>query len=197
MTNKKNKEEVLQYIQLLAEEKVLTKKELIKAYDSGHETEHDVVLTKKAEMSDILYYIGGAIVFLGIVTMLFQNWSVINFATKILITLGSGIGAYVVGFIFNRNKKTAAMSSVFFLISALTTPIGFWLIFDQVGLDASSFGAQTLISGMMLTTFLLSYVIFRKNIFILFSILFGTWFFFAFTSYFIGGNPYSTESKNP
>jgi len=42
---------------------------------------------------------------------------------------------------------------------------------------------------------MLSYVVFRKNVFTLFSILFGTWLFFSLTSFMIGGGAYFDSWK--
>ena len=50
------KEEVLQYIKTLAEQKVLTREELDMAYDGGSGIKTDVILTKKLGIAEILYY---------------------------------------------------------------------------------------------------------------------------------------------
>ncbi len=189
------KEEVLQYIRTLAEQKIVTRDELTEAFDSGSGIKQDVVLTKKLGVAEILYYIGGAIVFLGIAILLAQNWTTLGFGTKVLATLGSGIAAYFVGVLFSLDKRTEAVGSAFYLISALVTPIGIWVVFDNAGFDANSYGSQSLISGIMLGTFLLSFAVFRKNVFTLFSILFGTWLFFSLTGWIIGGAPYFNDWK--
>lgn len=189
------KEEVLQYVRALAEQKVVTRDELTEAYDSGSGIKQDVVLTKKLGVAEILYYIGGAIVFLGISILLWQNWSTLGFGTKVLATLGAGIAAYFVGLLFSRDERTETAGSAFYLISALVTPIGLWVVFDNAGFDASSYGSQSLIAGIMLGTFLLSLAVFRKNVFTLFSILFGTWLFFSLTSWMVGGAPYFNDWK--
>jgi hypothetical protein len=189
------KEEVLQYVRSLAEQKVVTKEELEAAFDSGTGIKTDVVLTKKLGIAEILYYIGGAIVFLGIAILLAQNWSTLGFGTRVLASLGAGIAAYFVGLLFSRDERTETAGSAFYLISALVTPIGLYVVFDNAGFDASSYGTQTLISGIMLGTYLLSLLVFRKNIFTLFSILFGTWLFFSLTSLMVGDAPYFDDWK--
>lgn len=181
------KEEILQYIRKLAEQKVISRNELIEAFDSGSHVKQDIAYTKKFGVAEILYYIGGAIVFLGILILLWQNWSTLGFATKVLATLGSGIAAYFVGLIFSRNERTETLDVAFYLISALVTPIGLWIIFDNAGFDTSSYALQSLISGILLLTYLLSLFVLRKNIFALFSILFGTWLFFSLTGWMAGG----------
>lgn len=183
------KEEILQYVRTLAEQKFLTKEELNAAFDAGSGIKTDVVLTKKIGIAEILYYIGGAIVFLGISILLWQNWSTLGFGTKLLATLGAGIAAYIVGVLFSRDERTEAVGSAFYLISALVMPVGLYVVFDKAGFDASSYGVQSLISGILLGTYLLSYAVFRKNVFTLFSILFGTWLFFSLTSFMVGDRP--------
>jgi hypothetical protein len=188
------KEEALEYIRNIAVQKIITKDELVQAYNSGSgEIIKHEALSKNLNIAQILYYIGGAIVFLGIAILVGQNWSTLGFLTKLLATLGSGIATYFIGLLFSRDRRTEILSSAFYLISALVTPIGLWVIFDNFGYT-NSLGVQSLISGIMFLTYLLSLIVFRKNIIVLFSILFGTWFFFSLTSWIIGGNPiFSTE----
>lgn len=190
-----NKEEVLQYIKTLAEQKVVSKEELDAAFDSGNSIKTDTVLTKKLGIAEILYYIGGAVVFLGISILLAQNWATLGFGTKVLATLGAGVAAYFVGLIFSRDERTETVGSAFYLISALTIPMGLYVVFDNAGFDAGSYGSQSLISGILFGMYLLSYVVFRKNIFTLFSIIFGTWLFFSLASFMIGGRPYLDDWK--
>lgn len=189
------KEEVLQYIKTLAQQQGVSKDEIVAAYDEGSGIKTDQVLTKKLAIAEILYYIGGAIVFLGIAILLAQNWSTLGFVTKVLATLGAGVAAYFVGLLFSRDEKTETVGSAFYLISALVTPMGLYVVFDNAGFDVSSYGLQSLISGILFGTYLLSYIVFRKNIFTLFSILFGTWLFFSFTSFLIGSGPYFDDWK--
>jgi uncharacterized membrane protein len=181
-----NKEEVLGYIQELAKEKAITKQEIIKAFDSGGGATAEA-LNKNLNIAQILYYIGGGIVFLGIAILVGQNWSTLGFLTKLLATLGFGIATYFAGLLLSRDKRTELVGSAFYLISALVTPIGLWVIFDNVGYR-NSIGLQALISGIMFLTYLLSLIVSRKNVIVLFNILFGTWFFFSLTSWIIDVN---------
>ena len=190
-----NKEELLQKIRSLATENLITKEELTKAYDKALGKKTDLAITKKLGITEILCYIGGAIVFLGIAVLIWQNWSTLSVATKIIATLGSGIAAYIVGVFFGHYEKFDPVGQAFYLISALVIPIGLYVVFDNAGFDAGSHGTQSLISGILFGTYLLSFVVFRKNIFTIFSIIFGTWLFFAFTGFLIGSKPHFDELK--
>ena len=52
---------------------------------------------------------------------------------------------------------------------------------------------KAIISGILLCMYLSSYVVFRKNIFTLFSIIFGTWLFFSLTSWMVSGGLYFND----
>lgn len=186
-----NKQEVLQYIKNLAVEKVVSREEIVSAYDEGT----GLVKTKRFGMSEILYYIGGMIVFLGIAILIEQNWSALNIVTKILATLGSSIAAYFVGMAFSREKRFENIGSAFYLISALVMPIGLYVIFDNAGFDLSSLGIQSFVFAILLFVYYSSYFLFKKNIFLLFSIIFGTVLYFCFTGFLVGNNIYFNESK--
>ena len=67
--------------------------------------------------------------------------------------------------------------------------MGLHVTFHIAGLDTGSYGVQSVSSGILLVTFLLSYLANRKTIFTIFNIIFGTWLFFSFTGFLVGGNP--------
>ncbi len=179
-----NKNEILASIKVAAQKKILTKKELDLAFEAGM-NDSLIYEAKKWSMIDILYYLGGGIIFLGIVIFLWQSWSLLNFTTKILATLGSGIAAYFLGVVLSQDKRTASNSGAFYLISALVLPIGFGILVEDAGFNPTSSSSQSLVSGSLLVMYLVSYSIFRKNIFILFCVFFGTFFFFSFTNFLI------------
>jgi len=184
------KEEVLQLVSSFAQQKLLSKAELDAAYNAGSGVTAPSSVTKRIGIAEILYYIGGAIVFLGISIFLAQNWSTLGLGTKVLTTLGAGFAAYVAGLLFQRDERTETVGSAFYLISALVIPTGLYVVFDNAGFDAGSFGTQSLISGILFAMYFASYLVLRKSVFIVFSILFGTWLFFSLTSSMVGGNPY-------
>ncbi|MFA6082519.1 MAG: DUF2157 domain-containing protein [Patescibacteria group bacterium] len=184
------KEEILDYIKLLAEQKVVSKEELNLAFDSGNGGQIDGTTPKKLNISEVLYFLGGGIVFLGIAIMIAQNWVGLSSFTKILATLGSGIAAYAVGYVFSRDHRTEAVSSAFYLLSALVLPIGLWVVFGGSPTFDPKHGIQAIIAAILLALFLGSYLAFRKNLFALFSVMYGTWLFFSLTSMMASGNAY-------
>lgn len=183
------KEEVLQYIKELAGKDAIKKEEIIAAFEESAVTSVVSGKAKSAGISEILYYVGGAIVFIGISIFIWQNWSQLSSFTRILSTLGSSIAAYLVGLFFIIKKKTENVALSFYLISALVMPLGLYIAFREANFDIGSTEMQSLISFILLIVYLSSLAIFRKNLFIVFSVIFSTWFFFSFTSFLVGNNP--------
>ena len=183
------KEELLGHIRNLSVRHAVTKEEVLAAFDAGISSDSPLEAERQSNVSRILYYIGGAVVFLGIAVLVGQHWSALTSMTKILSTLGSGIAAYVTATLLLQRERYEPAARAFYFISALVTPLGLYVTFDVAGLDVGSLGVQSIVSVILLTTFLLSYLVYRKAVFILFNIIFGTWLFFSFTSFLVGGNP--------
>lgn len=189
-----DKQTLLSTITSFASQNLLTKEEVVSAYESGKGEKPGLGLTRNMGISEMLYFIGGFIVFVGISILIFQNWSSLSAFTKILTTLGFGIAAYSAGVVLTKEEKYGALPYAFHLIGALTIPLGLGVVFNQAGYDATTNGWQSLISGFVLFMYSISYLVFKKPIFTFFSIAYATWFFFVFTNFLIGSNPVFDES---
>lgn len=188
------KEEVLNYIKTLGEQNIITKDELLSAFGANKKTS-EAPFQNKATIIEVLYYIGGAIVFLGIAILIAQQWRDLGFAGRVISTLGIGIATYVSACFLIQKEKTQGIAAAFYLISALVIPMGLYVVFDEMGFDLSRHGMQSVISAILFIVFLSSYFLFKKNVLTLFSIIFGTWFFYAITNYLAAGNPLMYQYK--
>jgi len=183
-----DKQTLLNEVTLAAQTKIATKDEVRDAYDKGL-VGTDVSAYKKINTADILYYIGGAIIVLGIAIMISQNWTTLGTPIQILVTLGSAIAAYITGVLLSKYQDFNGVAAAFFLISALVMPIGLIITLDRAGLNVETTSFMVLISSLLFTMFLASYFVFKKTIFIFFSIIYGTWVFYAITQWLISGSP--------
>ncbi len=189
-----DKESVLSAITSFSSQNLITQAEVVHAFEAGRKKDIST-LTRDLGLSEVLYFIGGFIVFVGVAVLIWQNWSSLNIFTKILATLGFGIAAYLIGVLLHKEEKYGAVSYAFHLIAALVIPLGLGVVFDQVGFNTSSAGIQSLIAGVLLAMYISSYFVFKKPIFTFFSIAYATWFFFSFTNFLIGTNPYFADIK--
>lgn len=191
-----NKEEILSNVTNLAKQNLLNRNELIAAFEKGKpSSQTQSGLRREVGISEVLYFIGGIIVFIGIYILIAQNWNSLNLVTRILLTLGFGIASYFVGIILNKEEKHGAVSFAFHLIAALVLPIGLGVFLDQMGYKYFGSGGISFITGVLFVMYLASFFVFKKPIFTFFTIVFGTLFFFSFTDYLIGSNPIFVNMK--
>lgn len=189
-----DKEQTLASITKLSSESNITKKEVVEAFEKGVSKNVHKALSS-FNISQVLYFIGGFIIFIGVSIMIWQNWTTLSNFTKIIATLGIGVAAYYVGILLNKEEKYGAVSFAFHLIGALVIPIGLYVFLDIAGSNFGTPGASSLIFGVLLAMYLSSYFVFKKTIFMFFSIVFSSIFFFTFTNFLIGTNPFFTDSK--
>lgn len=185
------KQELLQEIHIAAAGKKISRDEVVAAYDAGVGMPMArVSALKRMSVADVLYFVGGAIVFIGIAILIVQHWDELGVPTRILATLGSGVAAYVVGVLLSRDERFGAVGTAFFFLSALIMPIGLFVVFDSAGLEEGSAGMQSVVASILLAVYLASWWVFHRTLFIFFNILFGTWLFFGFTSFLILNSPH-------
>jgi len=188
---------------LLVMDKETVLQELSALVDAGELTEADVLdaigapasalATQPSGLGDklaaILYFIGGAVVFFGMVFLIAQEWNHFGSGMRIFVTLGAGIAAFIVGVLFSQQNQLGAAGPAFFLISALLMPLGLFVSYDEAGIDFEGLRELMQISGILFAAYLGAYLLFRKNVLLVFAFLFGSWFFFITTDHMVGHAP--------
>lgn len=187
-----DKNQLLESIKEAALDNLITKVELQKAYNDGKVTKKSDAVTWN--ISKTLYFIGAAIIFIGIGVFAGQKWGELNNISKILLTLGTALACYITGAILSHYKKIELIGQSFYFISMLLMPVGLHVVFDIAGFDIGTYQTQTLISGILLVYYMLSFIVFKKHLFTIFNIIYGTWFFFALSGYLVKVNPYFSGS---
>src|SRR5262249_14484999 len=81
----------------------------------------------------VLGVLGGTFVFAGLAVFIALQWSDMNSASRVVITLGSGIAAFVLAVISIRDRRFASATTPLFLIAALVEPTGMFVVFDEFG----------------------------------------------------------------
>ena len=147
-------------------------------------------------IAKILYYLGGGVVVIGVAIFITQQWHLFNDFMRIFVTLGIGIAVYVMGVLFSRYERLKGAANAFYFIAGALLPTGLMVAFNIGGWDVARAGTQSIISGALLMMFVASWFLFRQRIFTLFTVIFGTWFFFSFTNVlFIGPSTYGMETR--
>jgi hypothetical protein len=154
------------------------------------------LFTHKIGIAELLYFIGGLIVFIGIGVLVAENWQSLNDFTKIAVTLGSALAAFAAGVLLgNAGDNYQKIGQAFSALAGFLLPVGLAITFDILGVVSYNDAAtQSLISGISLAVFGLSFFLFRRDVYTIFTIAFATWFYFALTGYLIGGAPLFSDS---
>lgn len=143
--------------------------------------------TSSSTVLKIFTYIGGALIFFGVVFLIAINWLTLNNFIKIFTTLGVAAAAYITAVLLHYAKKEAA-SSVFFMLCALILPIGLLVTLYLYGLNTDELRTTVIISAICLAIFLATQVIFPRTILILFTIIFASIFTISFIDFIVSKN---------
>lgn len=149
---------------------------------------------KKMDLSQIMYYIGGGIVFVGICILIFQNWEHLPTFAKIGVTLGFSFLALVAAMLFNKYEKFKGIAQAFFLLTFLVMPLGFYITIDKMGIDIGSVGVSVLVWFVLTLVFSSLFYYYRSTSLLLYVILFATGFFHFMINWMVGANLPQTET---
>lgn len=144
---------------------------------------------RQTNYSTVLYFIGGGVVVMGIVALIAQIWDDLGSVMHVVVTLGPGLAAFVVGVLLGRRRWLGAAGAAFFLIAALILPLGLAVTLDEAGLHPDHLEWQSVISLILVGAFTAAYLLVRSNSPLLYAIGFATWAFFAITGWIAGPNP--------
>ena len=82
-------------------------------------------------MTSLLVYIGGTFVFAGLGLLLSMIWPDISPLQRVVITLGPGMVAFVLGIFAHRDVRFAKGATPLFLIAAFLQPSGLFVFLDE------------------------------------------------------------------
>jgi hypothetical protein len=191
-----DKQQLLGELRERIQDGTISKKEVEQLFAVTNEPAGRESLQKHVNLQQIIYYIGGAVVFLGLTFLISQNWYAFNAPARVLITLGAAVAAYAMGFLFSKRDDTVGVSQPFFLISALLMPVGIAVSLYEGKWSLSSNLAMIVVSGLSLIIYGVSLKHFKSNLQLLFTVIFGSWLFFAVTAWLVEASsaPYLGDS---
>lgn len=118
---------------------------------------------KGSILTRALAYLGGTFVFAGLGVFIAMHWDSMNFAARVVITLGVGIAAFLMALIALRDERYDKAAAPLFLIAALLQPAGLLVIFEEFSTGRNSDIAGLITSGIMATQQLLTFVATRRT----------------------------------
>lgn len=145
-------------------------------------------IIKRMGLSEIFYYIGGIIVFIGLIVMAGQNWDNFAYPMRVFITFGMGIAFFISAILLAKTEYLKQLSNVFYFISAMLVPFGYFVMFVDKINSSNIDWYNTLIPLLCLLQFGIAQFVLKKDIFTFFNTVFGTWLFFGLTNNLISNN---------
>lgn len=139
-------------------------------------------------LAKVFSVLGIGIVIIGVIILVAQHWEDLPSFSRILITLGTAIAAYIVGATVYTRKDAHMTSMAAFVIAFLLLPLGSFVTLYELNVDIETASINSLLSFVLSVIAIASLFTFRHSIFIVFSLLFSTWFYFAFTNLLFEGN---------
>jgi len=132
----------------------------------------------------VFYYLGGTLVFAGLGIYIQTVWQDLTSLERVLITLGPGVVAYLLGTIFARNPDLEKAATPAHIIGFLMQPAGAFVLLDEFfGGDDTALGAMV-VFGPLAVQQLFTFLALRRASLLLFTVLFSCGFAAAATAYF-------------
>jgi hypothetical protein len=183
------KQQLLDGVRQMAQSGQISQAEVLSAFSGVPVLAQGTASAKHLTISEILYYIGGAIVFLGICVLCYQNWDSFNSFLRIFITLGSCLACFVVAVLLNKYENLQKPAQAFFLLFGMLTPLGAGVTFKEAGFDLSADVLWVGIYALLTAIFFGVFWYFKKlAILLFFGVAFATILFHYSVAWIIGGN---------
>jgi hypothetical protein len=175
-----NKSELLSQISQAIEEKLITREEVLELFPKEDQLKAKPT-SSRFHFGKIISFLGGFIVFLGISFLVSLIWVYLNHTGQILVTLGTGLVAYIVGnlLLFALPQNRFLGSSVH-LIGGLLIPTGIFVWLSKLG--QSPISLQLLIAMIfagLAVTYLASDYFLKSNVLNIFTVIFATIAFYS------------------
>jgi hypothetical protein len=127
-------------------------------------------------------------VVVGISVFVGQQWDILNSFMRILLTLGSGIACFVVAVLLATDGRLGRLLDAFHFVAALLFPTGIFVTLYELGFRGGDWGPGLVFLGLT-AAYVLAYLTYRRNLLLLFTIIFGTIATLLLTDAMVAGGP--------
>ena len=121
----------------------------------------------------VLGLLGGTFVFAGIGVFIALQWDVMNSGARVVVTLGSGVAAFVLATLACRDRRFDRAAAPFFLVAAALEPLGMVVAFDEYGAGGDWRHAAIVTFGTVGAQFAAAFAALRRSTLLFLAILFG------------------------
>jgi len=130
-------------------------------------------------LGHVLAYLGGTFVFAGIGIFIALQWSDLNAAARVVVTLGPGVAAFVLAALASRDARFEKAATPLFLVAAALEPTGMLVAFEEFGSGGDWRWASLVTTGCMAVQFGATFHVLRRSTLLFLVILFGAVFWWT------------------
>ena len=127
----------------------------------------------------VLGFLGGTFVFAGIGVFIALQWSNMNSAARVVITLGSGVAAFALALIAIREARFEKATTPLLLMAAALEPTGMLVAFQEFGSGGDWRVAGLITSGAMVVQFGATFGFLRRSTPLFITVFFATLFWWT------------------
>jgi hypothetical protein len=127
----------------------------------------------------VLGYLGGTFIGAGIGVFVALQWGNLNSAARVIVTLGPGVSALILGVLAAREERFSKASTPLLLVAAALEPTGMLVAFREFGTGGDWHWASLITSGTMALQFSAVFASLRRSTALLLVVLFATGFFWT------------------
>ena len=118
-------------------------------------------------------YLGGMFVFAGVALLIGMVWDDMNSLQKVIVTLGTGIVAFVLGILAHKDERLTKAATPLFLVAALMQPTGmFTFLAEYIPTPGDPELAALLIFSIMTVQQALTFALLKRTSLIFTSLVF-------------------------
>lgn len=147
------KENVLQTLRWALSEHIVSADEVANVMREVTPTYATETTGSSRSFATILAYIGAAIVTIGIVILLVQNWAVLGSGLRIVIGLGSALVALVTAMVFDQRADGTKIAESFYVIAGVIAPIGIAILFNESAITWTVSTQISVIAALLLALY--------------------------------------------
>lgn len=168
------KEDALQDIVSLARHNQITLEEIAQAFNSP---QTQTVKASSSMLSKLFGYIGGIFVFAGIGVFISMYWDDFGSAARVIVTLGTGLVAFIMGLVCLADKKYERAATPLFLISSFLQPTGILVMLQEYSSGGDVRHGMLFMAGYMLIQQGATFLAKGRTVLAFSAVLFGSVFF--------------------
>jgi hypothetical protein len=127
----------------------------------------------------VLGFLGGIFVFAGVGVFIALQWSGMNSASRVIVTLGIGLVAFVLSMLSARDARFTAAATPLLLMAAALEPTGMFVAFDEYGSGGDWRWASLITTGTMALQFGAAFSSLRRSTPLFLVILFASLFWWT------------------